>query len=120
MTRTPDPKRAYDYPTPPDDVWLIWWSNDRKWPDARRSTRYLSHRQQDAMYGYALLSSNSGDAATFVTEAAARDWLSGEEAKRGRAYHDVQVTTVADLKIARGYAPMAGAHGETEGEPHEN
>ena len=104
MTTPPNPTRAYDYPSPPDDVWLIWGSNDRKWPDARRSTRYLSHRQQDAMKGYALMTINSAEAATFATEAEARKWLSGEEAKRGRPYHDVQVTTVADLKIARGYA----------------
>lgn len=102
MTARRDPRAALDYPALDDALFIIWHGNEFRWPDARRSTSYLSSTKTDVMRGYALFTTNDADAMTFATEGEARAWLADQEAKRLRPY-GVTVSTVAELKAARGY-----------------
>lgn len=93
---------ALDYPTMDGEKFVIWFGNEHLWPDARRQTHYVCART-DALKGYALLTILPEDALVFDTEGDARGFLQRNEALRGRPYRGAQVTTIADLKIARGY-----------------
>lgn len=97
-----DPRKALDYPNLNDHVWILWSGNAYRWPDARRRTSYLSRTKRHPLHGFALFTDDASDAATFATRAAAEDWLGKHEADRPQPY-DVNVTTVGELKAARGY-----------------
>lgn len=101
MTR--DPKTAIDYPALADDLFVIWHGNDKLWPDAERQTHYLSAQKTDIMRGYALFTSDWQEAKTFADKSTAAAWLAENEEKRRHPYGRLQITTVADLKHARGY-----------------
>jgi hypothetical protein len=101
--RISDPRRALDYPRLPDDKWVIWYARGGKWPAADRETHFLTDLKRDAMRGYALFNPFASYAETFDTEAEARAWLAEQQAKRPSPY-GAEVTTVAEMKIQRGYA----------------
>ncbi len=104
MTRPgASPRHAMDYPTIADGLWIIWASNGKPWPDANRRLSYLGKRR-DVMRDYALFCDRDGDAETFPTEAEARAFLAKHNAKRPAPYHGVNVSTVADMKAACGFA----------------
>ena len=95
------PEFAMDYPALPDDVWIIWGGNEHVWPDARRELLYLAADKRSIMKGFALYTSDANQAARFASGEEARIWLAQEEAKRFNPYHNIQVTTVAELKKRR-------------------
>jgi hypothetical protein len=96
-------ERGLDYPRLNDALFIIWSGNAAKWPDARRQTHFLSGQRRDIMRGFALFTTTHEDAATFDTEAAARAWLAEQEELRPHPYI-VNVSTVLQMKITRGYA----------------
>lgn len=106
---TRSPRQALDYPKLDDDLFIIWTGNDHLWPDARRETHYLTDRR-DAMRGYALFSPSAGQALTFESEEAAQGFLAEMSARRPAPYHNVNVTTVGEMKVARGYAAPRATH----------
>lgn len=91
-----------DYPDLPDELFIFWSGNDRKWPDGGRETKYLSGEQSDIMRGYALFTPVAKGAKTFATQAEAKAWLKEQEAKRPHPY-GVRITTVRAMKWERGY-----------------
>lgn len=103
MSRITSPRQALDYPHLDDDLFVIWSGNEHLWPDARRQTHYLTDRR-DTLRGYALFNPFPEGARTFETEEAAQTFLDEMNALRPAPYHSVQVTTVSELKVARGYA----------------
>lgn len=107
MTRVSNPKQALDYPQIHDDLWVIWWSNGKPWPDASRELKYLSQYQCETMQGWALFTLHWQDANTFTTQGDARRWLADQQALRPTPYGDLNVTTVAELKRRCGYSTEA-------------
>ena len=103
-----DARRAMDYPKMDDDLFVIWSGNEHLWPDARRETHFLTDKR-DVMRGYALFSPIPERALTFYSAEAAQNFLDDMNALRPAPYHSVQVTTVAEMKVARGYEPPAEA-----------
>ncbi len=96
------PTDAIDYPALNDDLFVIWHGNDKLWPDAGRETSYLTDKKTDTMRGFALFTINWQGAETFTSKSVAEAWLAENEAKRPYPY-GVNITTVAELKRARGY-----------------
>jgi len=94
---------AMDYPAIPDDVYIIWHGNEHRWPDGRRETSYIGPRKH-VLKGFALFTPYAESALTFSTREAAQDFLSEQERLRGNPYH-VRITTVAEMKVLRGYEP---------------
>lgn len=94
-----DPKQAFDYPLLDDDLWVIWSSNAYKWPDGRRSMSYFTEKR--SVSNLALFSMLWCEAVTFTSQSSAVVFLASEEDRR--PFLRMNVTTVADLKIARGY-----------------
>lgn len=105
--RKPDPRKALDYPDLPDSLFVLWYSNGYKWPDARRSVGYLTAKKRGIMTGAALFSIFWNEAETFETEAAAREFLEENNRLRasqgGQPYHGIEVSTVAEMKRRCGY-----------------
>lgn len=101
--RVLDPRRALDYPRLADDQVIIWTGNEHLWPDARRETYYLGHRR-DRLRGYALFTMHSEEAMSFPDFETAQAFLEKMNALRPRPYHDIHITTVAEMKCARGYS----------------
>jgi hypothetical protein len=102
MNHTPDPRQALDYPSLPDDRWIIWSGNNCIWPSPNRRTHYLTDKKTDVMRGYALWTPAWQEATMFATEEEARAWLAEHETKRLYSY-GANVTTVATMKRRRGY-----------------
>jgi len=95
-------EEALDWPwTLKDDLVVIWWGNEYRWPDEKREIRYLSDQHLDTMKGYALAVADHRWAVTFVTGWQAKNWLMKHESKRGAPYSDFRITTVAELKADR-------------------
>lgn len=103
MTRHMNPRDALDYPRISDDFYIIWSGNEHLWPDARRETHYLTDKR-DIMRGYALFSPLVERARVFTTYEDAEQFLAEMSALRPAPYGNVEITTVAELKLARGYA----------------
>lgn len=103
VPRISRPENAMDYPHLNDGLFVLWTGNDAKWPDGARVTKYLTGKRRDAMKGYALFTIDYRDAETFKDFGEAMAWLAHEETLRPNPY-GVRVTTIAELKIARGYA----------------
>jgi len=102
MTEAPRrPENALDYPHLADELWIIWYGNVHKWPDARRETHYL---RTTSRRPYALFTIFAEDAKTFTDAETARLWLAEQEKARGFPYGTLEITTVAEMKRARGYA----------------
>ena len=100
-----DPARAedaLDFPNIDDDLHILWTSNEFCWPDARRQTFYLSD-QKHPLGGFALFTPFAEKAATFASEEAAQDFLDNMSRLRPNPYHDVRISTVAEMKVLRGY-----------------
>lgn len=98
-----DPRGAMDYPRLDDSLWIIWHSNDFKWPDGRRETWYLTNKRFDIMRDYALFDGRCEIAAAFPTKVEAVLWLNDQERKRGFPYA-VTISTVGAMKKDRGFA----------------
>lgn len=102
-TRPCVPQDALDYPQIPDDQIVIWTGNTHLWPDARRETFYMGHRS-DALRGYALFTMLPEKAMTFPDKDTAQAFLDEMNRRRPTPYHDLHVTTVAELKLLRFHA----------------
>jgi hypothetical protein len=97
------PEDALDYPKIPDDKFVIWSGNEHLWPDGRRETHYLSDKR-DIMKGFPLFSPFPEAALTFDAREEALAVVEAGNAMRPHPYN-VEITTVAELKRLRGYAP---------------
>lgn len=102
MSRIKSSRNALDYPHLPDDRFVIWSGNEHVWPDARRETFYLGTRRS-VMKNFALMTIFAEEAETFESREAAETFLETHSVRRGHPYHDTQITTVAELKVLRGY-----------------
>lgn len=98
--RKPNPKAAMDYPTLADDLWVIWYNNggDAVWPSGRRSVWYMSETRTDSLRGWALMTSDYNDAATFATLDDVQAFLWEQEGKRRTPYVGIEITIVAEIK----------------------
>jgi hypothetical protein len=98
--RKPHPKASLDYPTLDDDLWVIWYNHggDAVWPSGSRAVLYMSKTRTDALRGWALMTSDYNDAANFATLDEAQDFLREQELKRRTPYHNIEITTVAEIK----------------------
>ncbi len=105
MARVISPRQALDYPHLDDDLWIIWWSNGKKWPDAHRDLMYVSATQVNSLKGWALYTINYKDAAVFPDEMAAQSWLAVHQ-KRRRHPYGCRVTTIRELKERCGYTEV--------------
>ncbi len=105
MKRITSPRQALDYPRIDDDLWVIWWFNGKKWPDAGRRLMYVSSTQINRLKGWALYTVSYEDAAVFQTEVDARSWLAIHQGRRRHSY-GCDVTTVRELKERCGYTEI--------------
>lgn len=97
------PEAALDFPQMDDDLVVIWHGNDHIWPDARRETHYIGESTH-ILKGFALFTSHPAGAKTFPDVETAEAFLRENEKARPYPYPDtLQITTVAELKQARGY-----------------
>lgn len=100
----PNPKAALDYPKIPDEKFIIWYSNDVKWPHGARVTTYMTSNKKHPLNDSCLMSTWADDAVMFETEDEAKSFFYEQTEKRGFPYHNINITTVSQMKIKRGYA----------------
>lgn len=96
-----DPRNALDYPHLDGGLFVLWSGNEYNWPHARRTLAFIGTRRHN-VNGFALFTTNAEEAATFPTKRAALAFLRAEEKGRPHAYA-VKCTTVAQMRIAKGY-----------------
>lgn len=105
-SRMSDPKKAMDYPRLKDDLIIIWTANEHEWPHAGRETYYMSDIE-DRERGHAMFSPFFENARTFADKEEAHAFIRTMNARRPQPYQNLNVTTVAEMKLLRGYEMKA-------------
>ena len=105
MHRARIPQHALDYPRLDDNLFVIWSSNGKKWPNAGREVHYVSACKRDVMRNYPLFTIFYKEAKTFRSADEAQAWILEEGTKHPVEgfYERFHITTVGELKERCGY-----------------